>query len=79
LPKNLGALLRGFDRVVCPEMNNGQFATVLRDKLGIEPIQINKVSGQPFQVRELVAFVKTILEGDQKGSNVVQMAQGERS
>jgi 2-oxoglutarate ferredoxin oxidoreductase subunit alpha len=78
LPKNLRQLLKAFERVVIPEMNNGQFATVVRDKLGIEPIQINKVSGQPFQVRELVAFIKSILESDQ-GSNVVQMAQGERS
>ncbi|HUF71806.1 MAG TPA: 2-oxoacid:acceptor oxidoreductase subunit alpha [Gammaproteobacteria bacterium] len=78
LPKNLRQLLKGFERVVIPEMNNGQFATVVRDKLGIEPIQINKVSGQPFQVRELVAFIKSILESDQ-GNNVVQMAQGERS
>ena len=78
LPKNLRQLLKGFERVVIPEMNNGQFATVVRDKLGIEPIQINKVSGQPFQVRELVAFIKSILATDQ-GNNVVQMAQGERS
>jgi 2-oxoglutarate/2-oxoacid ferredoxin oxidoreductase subunit alpha len=78
LPKNLGPLLKGFERVVIPEMNSGQFATVIRDKLGIEPIQFNKVTGQPFQVRELVGFIKTILLGEQ-GSNVVQMAQGERS
>ena len=78
LPNNLGPLLKGFERVVIPEMNSGQFATVIRDKLGIEPIQFNKVTGQPFQVRELVGFIKTILLGEQ-GSNVVQMAQGERS
>jgi len=78
LPKNLRELLERFDRIVVPEMNNGQLATVLRDKLGIEPIQFNKVSGQPFQVRELVAFIRKTLAGDQ-ASNVVPMAQGERS
>ena len=78
LPKNLGELLAQFDHVVVPEMNNGQFATVLRDKLGIEPIPFNKVSGQPFQVRELVKFIKTVLDGDH-GNNVVPMAQGDRS
>jgi 2-oxoglutarate ferredoxin oxidoreductase subunit alpha len=76
-PKNLGALLARFDRIIVPEMNSGQLATVLRDKLGIELIQFNKVSGQPFQVRELTAFIKSTLEGSH-GSNVVQMAQGER-
>jgi 2-oxoglutarate ferredoxin oxidoreductase subunit alpha len=76
LPKNLKQLLGQFDKVVVPEMNSGQFATVLRDKLGIEPIQFNKVSGQPFQVRELVAFVEKLL-GVEQEDNVVPMAQGE--
>jgi len=76
LPKNLGELLGRFEQIVVPEMNSGQFATVLRDKLGIAPVQFNKVSGQPFRVRELVEFIKSVL-GDAQG-NIVQMAQGER-
>ncbi len=78
LPKNLGELLARFDHVVVPEMNSGQLATVLRDKLGIAPVTFSKVSGQPFQVRELEAFLVKALAGDQT-SNVVQMAQGDRS
>jgi 2-oxoglutarate ferredoxin oxidoreductase subunit alpha len=78
-PKNLGELLAGFDRIVVPEMNSGQLATVLRDKLGIELVQFNKVSGQPIQIRELVAFLQTTLAGSQESSNVVQIARGERS
>jgi 2-oxoglutarate ferredoxin oxidoreductase subunit alpha len=78
LPKNFAELLSRFDHVVVPEMNNGQFATVLRDKLGIEPVQFNKVSGQPFSVAEIVKFVNGVLEGDH-AANVVPMAQGDRS
>jgi 2-oxoglutarate ferredoxin oxidoreductase subunit alpha len=78
LPKNFGELLSRFDKVIVPEMNNGQFATVLRDKVGIEPIQFNKVSGLPFSVAEIVKFVKAVLGGEH-GANVVQMAQGDRS
>jgi 2-oxoglutarate ferredoxin oxidoreductase subunit alpha len=78
LPRNLGELLSRFDRIIVPEMNSGQLATLLRDKLGVELIQHNKVSGQPFQVRELVAFVRKVLAGNQL-SNVVPMVQGERS
>ena len=40
------------------------------------PIQFNKVSGQPFQVRELVAFVENVLGVEQR-DNVVQMVKGE--
>ena len=33
----------------------GQLATLLRDKLGIETVQLNKVTGQPFLIAEIVA------------------------
>jgi 2-oxoglutarate/2-oxoacid ferredoxin oxidoreductase subunit alpha len=78
LPKNLGPLLRGFDRVLVPEMNMGQLATLLRDKLGIQPIQLNQVTGQPFRIRELVARIHQELE---VGDNVEPMPRrihGER-
>jgi 2-oxoglutarate ferredoxin oxidoreductase subunit alpha len=61
-PKNLGRLLAGFDQVIVPEMNMGQLAAVLRDKLGIDPVQFNKVSGQPFQITELVQFIEARLD-----------------
>jgi len=61
LPRNLGALLAQFDKVLVPEMNMGQLATVLRDKLGIQPVQLNKVTGLPFKVAEIVAAVRAEL------------------
>ena len=63
LPPNLGELLGRFDKVLVPEMNNGQLATLLRDKLGIKPVSFCKVSGQPFQISELVGRI----EAERKG------------
>ncbi len=60
-PENLGELLRGFDRILVPEMNMGQLATLLRDKLGVETIQFNKVTGQPFLIGELVQKIRGLL------------------
>ncbi len=60
LPKNLGDLLRRFDKVLVPEMNAGQLTTLLRDKLCIEPVPFNKVTGQPFLIRELVDKIETV-------------------
>ncbi len=57
-PSNLGELLARFERVLVPEMNMGQLATVLRDRLGIQPVPLNKVTGQPFLVSEIVAAIK---------------------
>ena len=59
LPPNLGEMLSRFDKVLVPEMNNGQLASLLRDKLGAEPISFCKVSGHPFRISELVGRIET--------------------
>jgi 2-oxoglutarate ferredoxin oxidoreductase subunit alpha len=61
LPENLGELLEGFERILVPEMNMGQLATLLRDKLSVETIQLNKVTGQPFLVSEIVQKIRGVL------------------
>lgn len=53
LPANLGELLCGFEHVLVPEMNTGQFKTVLRDQLLVDAESLTKTSGQPFQIAEL--------------------------
>ena len=53
MPKNLGALLKSYKKVLVPEMNTGQLITVLRDKFLIDAIGLNKVSGQPFKISEI--------------------------
>ena len=53
LPKNLGPLLRGFDKVLVPEMNTGQFKTVLRDQFLVDAQPLTKTSGQPFAIAEI--------------------------
>ncbi len=58
LPKNLGDLLANFDQVLVPEMNMGQLATLLRDRLGIKVTQLNKVSGQPFKKADFVKAIR---------------------
>ena len=63
LPGNLGDLLGRFDKVLVPEMNAGQLSTLLRDKLGIAPISVSKVTGQPFRIAELVDRIQDELAG----------------
>ena len=63
LPKNLGALLAGYDRILLPEMNMGQCATLLRDKLGVEVVQLNKVAGQPFKITEILDAIRGNIPG----------------
>jgi 2-oxoglutarate ferredoxin oxidoreductase subunit alpha len=60
LPGNLGALLGRFRTVLVPEMNNGQLAALLRERLGADPVSMTKVSGQPFLISELVERIEQL-------------------
>lgn len=60
LPKNLGEVLGRFDKVLMPEMNAGQLSTLIRDKLCMETLPFNKVTGQPFLIRELVEKIESL-------------------
>ncbi len=61
MPKNLGALLKGYDKVLVPEMNTGQLKTVLRDQFLVDARPLNKVSGQPFRIAEIEAAIDAML------------------
>ncbi|MCA0904607.1 2-oxoacid:acceptor oxidoreductase subunit alpha [Qipengyuania aquimaris] len=63
MPKNLGDLLRGFDHVLVPEMNTGQFKTVLRDQFLVDAQPLTKTSGQPFQIAELEREIGKFFDG----------------
>ncbi|MGV0035887.1 MAG: hypothetical protein ACNYPE_13340 [Candidatus Azotimanducaceae bacterium WSBS_2022_MAG_OTU7] len=62
LPRNLGELLAGYDHVLMPEMNTGQFVNVIRAKYLIDAKPLNKVSGQPFKIREIETAIRSLLE-----------------
>ncbi len=61
LPANLGELLKGFDKILVPEMNTGQFKTVLRDQLLVDARPFTKTSGQPFTIAEIEAAIESML------------------
>jgi 2-oxoglutarate ferredoxin oxidoreductase subunit alpha len=60
-PANLGDLLRGYRRILVPEMNTGQLKTLLRDQYLVDAKPLSKVSGQPFRIAEIVAAIEGML------------------
>ena len=60
-PSNLGEMLGRFNQLLVPEMNMGQLSTVLREKLGVDPTPLCKVTGQPFLISELVEKMRSML------------------
>ncbi len=61
LPANLGELLGQYDQILVPEMNTGQFVEVIRSHFLIDAQRLNKVSGQPFKIREIEQAIKGLL------------------
>ncbi len=57
LPENLGMLLKAYENILVPEMNTGQFKTVLRDQFLVDAKPLTKTSGQPFTIAEIEAAI----------------------
>lgn len=60
-PRNLGEILKAFDKVLVPEINNGQLIRIIRDQYFVDAIPYNKIKGVPITKTELVAEIRTHL------------------
>ena len=56
-PRNLGDLLKRYERVLVPEMNNGQLVRLLRAEYLIPAEGLSKVTGKPFRVVEILEAI----------------------
>jgi 2-oxoglutarate ferredoxin oxidoreductase subunit alpha len=62
LPADLGEILGRYERVVCPEMNLGQLALLLRAKYLIDVHSHTQVRGLPFRAAELAAVLQDVID-----------------
>jgi 2-oxoglutarate ferredoxin oxidoreductase subunit alpha len=53
LPSDLGELIKGFDKILVPELNNGQLSLIIRANYLVDTISMNKIMGRPFKVSEI--------------------------
>lgn len=60
-PKNLGAILKNFETVLIPEINNGQLIKIIRDQYFVDAKGYNKIMGVPITKQELVAAIEAYL------------------
>ena len=61
LPKNLGSLLKGFKKVMIPELNTGQLLQVIRSNYLIDAVGFQKIQGIPFTASEIRKKVLNLL------------------
>ena len=63
-PKNLGQLMHKFDKILIPEINNGQLIKLIRDKYLIDAIGFHKIKGTPITKNELKEEILKIYPGN---------------
>ena len=62
LPPDLESVIDRYDRVVVPELNNGQLIRLLRDQYVRDFVPLNKIQGRPFRAEEIVDTVLEMLD-----------------
>lgn len=61
LQRNVGDILRSYERVIVCELNSGQLAAYLRAQVpNVTLLQFNRMTAQPFQVEEIVEYVNNL-------------------
>jgi 2-oxoglutarate ferredoxin oxidoreductase subunit alpha len=63
-PRNLGDLLKGFKRVLVPEINAGQLIKLLRARYVVDAQGFNVIKGLPLRSEEIEERIETILGGN---------------
>ena len=61
MPPDLGELLKGFDKVLIPELNSGQLCLLIRARFLIDAVSLPKIMGRPFKIREIYNRVLQLL------------------
>ena len=60
-PKNLGDILKSYEKVLIPEINDGQLIKIIRDVYFVDAIGYNKIMGIPITKTELVEEIRKYL------------------
>jgi 2-oxoglutarate/2-oxoacid ferredoxin oxidoreductase subunit alpha len=61
-PRNLGEILKNYEKVLVPELNRGQLRFLLRNDFLVDAKGLNKIQGKPFLVSEVADAIRTFLE-----------------
>jgi 2-oxoglutarate ferredoxin oxidoreductase subunit alpha len=60
-PKNLGEIIKRYDKVLIPELNVGQLRMLIRGTYLADAVGLNKIQGKPFLVSEIVRKIDELL------------------
>ncbi len=61
-PRNTGAVVRAYDKVLIPEINLGQLRMLVRAEFLVDAVGYNKVRGRPFRAAELEDAITALVD-----------------
>jgi 2-oxoglutarate ferredoxin oxidoreductase subunit alpha len=61
-PRNTGEVVRGYEKILVPEINLGQLRTLIRAEFLVDAIGYNKVRGRPFRAAELEDAIAALVD-----------------
>jgi 2-oxoglutarate ferredoxin oxidoreductase subunit alpha len=69
LPKDLGDILKRFDKILIPELNLGQLRLLVRGRFAVDAKGLNKIQGQPFTINDIVQGAHALLNNQIQGES----------
>jgi 2-oxoglutarate ferredoxin oxidoreductase subunit alpha len=60
-PKNTGTVLKKYKKILCPELNLGQLAQLLKAEYSVDIVPFNKIQGLPFKSSEIENKIESML------------------
>jgi 2-oxoglutarate ferredoxin oxidoreductase subunit alpha len=60
-PKNLGDMIKNFEHILIPEINNGQLIRIIRDVYFVDAKGYNKMMGVPITKSEMLDVIRKML------------------
>jgi len=60
-PRNLGEVLKSYDKILMPEMNLGQLRQLVRSEFLVDAHGYNRVTGKPFKASELAEAILALV------------------
>ncbi len=69
LPRNTGEVLKRYKKILCPEINMGQLAKILRHEFLADVEPFNKIQGLPFKSSEIETKIEKMLGVKSNGRN----------
>ena len=61
MPKNLEQILSNYEKILVPEMNNGQLIKLIRDRYLVDAQPLNKIKGMPFMAHEIKTVILNMI------------------